>query len=150
MRAVPIASIAIALTGVLLTSCSETAGVLPRLSATYVLETVNGEQLPSVSPDGNTPRLIRLADTLVFSADGNLDRRVTVRVIGRSTLGSDTTMHSIQPLSYTVHGDHLTIHVRSCPANANCVGASDGRIDARRVDLVDAGWDSATLHFTVR
>lgn len=150
VRVVHIASILPALSGALLASCTNAAAVLARPSATYVLETVNGLQLPSVASTGSSGQLVRLADTLVFFADGNLDRHVTIRFIGQSTQTPDTTMHAIQQLAYTIDGDHLTIRVRSCPANANCVAPSDGHIDADHVDLVDTGWNSADLHFTVR
>ena len=143
-------SILIALSGALLAGCHDTSGVLPRLSATYVLETVNGEALPSVAATGSTGEVVRLADTLVFSADGNLERRITMRLVGQSTTTPDTTIHGTEALAYDIDADRLTIRVRSCPDNAQCIGPSEGHIDARHIDLIDAGWNSATLHFTVR
>jgi hypothetical protein len=144
--------ILLALSGAfLVVACGrDTAGVLPRLSATYVLETVNGDPLPSAAPSGNTGRIVRIADTLVFSANGGADRHLTIQFVGLSTATPDTTIHTVEPLAYRIDGDRLTIGVRSCPPNANCVGPSEGRIDARHVDLVDAGWNNAALHFTAR
>jgi len=139
-----------ALAGLVLSACGSTTLVLPRLSATYVLERVNGRPTPAVSAQGDGYRVTVLADTLVFAADGTVERRNTVRYVGVLSINPDTTIHNSMKWAYTIDGTKLTIGVISCPANASCVGPSTGYIDADRLELTDAGMADAVLHFAPR
>ena len=150
MRVIHTAWVLIALSSVLLTSAAIPPACFRGCRRLTSCKRWMASASQALLRTGNSGQLARLADTLVFTADGNLDRHVTLRFIDRSTATPDTTIHAIEPLAYEIDGDHLTIHVRSCPANANCIGPSDGHIDARRIDLVDTGWNGATLRFTVR
>lgn len=117
--------------------CREAPSAPQRLSALYVLQTINGNPLPATAAQGGGQRYVVLADSLVFEAGGHVRRTYAVRWMSATPPVMDTIYSQTLTFPYSIDGNRLTIGARqSCGPNANCVGWEDGTIDGKTARLV--------------
>jgi hypothetical protein len=116
--------------------CSDPASVQPRLSALYVLRTINGHSLPATASQGGGQQYIVLADSLTFQPDGQVRRSYAVRWISSTPRFFDTVYTQVAHYLYVIEDRKLTIGFTApCPPNAVCVRLEEGMIDVAAVRL---------------
>lgn len=116
--------------------CSDPASVPARLSALYVLRSINGHSLPATASQGGGQQYIVLADSLAFEPDGQVRRSYAVRWISSDPRFVDTVYTQIARYWYAIDDRKLTIgYTAPCPPNANCIRSEEGTIDAAGVRL---------------
>ena len=117
--------------------CWEAPSAQQRLSALYVLQTINGNPLPAIAAQGGGQQYVVLADSLAFDLSGFVRRTYTVRWISATPPVMDTIYNQTLIFPYSIDGNRLTIGARlSCGPNANCVGWEDGTIDDNTARVV--------------
>jgi hypothetical protein len=123
---------------VFVAACRDATSGPSRLSALYVLQTINGNHLPAVAASGGGNQYVILADSLVFQPDGNVRRTYVVHWTSTSPL-TDTTYTQSFVIPYSVDGAKVTMGFHApCPINANCIGFDEAVIEG------------ATLRFAAR
>lgn len=113
-----------------LPACRDSTGVSERLSALYVLETIDGAPLPATAAEGGGQQYILLADSLAFDLSGQVRRTYVVRWISTSPVALDTTYRQTSAFPYSISRGKLIIgSQQSCGPLANCVGWEEGSIN---------------------
>jgi hypothetical protein len=128
--------------------CRDGASPPQRLSALYVLESINGAPLPSTAAHGGGQQYTVLADSLTFDLSGVVTRSFTVRWISSVPPLTDTIYSETHRFSYTIERNRLTIGARiACPPNANCTGWEEGTIDDRTARVTEGIFWSGAPEF---
>jgi hypothetical protein len=116
--------------------CRDISAVPQRLSALYVLQTINGLRLPATAAQGDGQQYVVLADSLRFDVNGMVTRSYTQRWISSTPPLIDTIYSSTLVLPYSIDGKAITIGYRQgCGPLANCIGYEEGFIDASTVQI---------------
>jgi hypothetical protein len=127
-------------TAALVVGCRQEAAAPIRapFAGTYALEWLNGSPLPALAAEGAGQRYFVLADTLAFSPEGTVARRLTVRHIDATATPPEETVYRHRLVfPYTVDDGHLTIGFREvCPPNANCIGFEEGTVSAANAVVI--------------
>jgi hypothetical protein len=119
-------------------ACHDAAGP-PPLPADFVLDNINGRQLPTYwSPIPESPTII--SSTLHLDGAGNAtltEHRLQMTAPGDFTVTSTYT--------YTISGNQISFGY-NCPPNAQCVAPPHGTISGANLSLDMSGGSGAVVY----
>jgi hypothetical protein len=128
--------------------CRDGASPPQRLSALYVLASINGTALPSTAAQGGGQQYTVLAESLTFDLNGTVTRSYTVRWISSVPPLTDTIFSKSSTFAYSIERNRLTIGARiACPPNANCCCWEEGTIDDRTAHVTETIFWSGAPEF---